>query len=134
MRGVTLTPAASLRHAPWVRGRSVRPSLRFVLFGALLAMLALTNIVGMSGWHGALVGHDDQVVMTDIIEHDDSEPSMPAVDLHKTTHAVMHGMTDADPGITPVAPILFAPIIWSLPMDMSRRGIAPEGLLRPPRI
>lgn len=134
MSGAILSSPMSIGRAPCARKGRTRPSLPFLILGALLALLALVNIIGLSGWHSALVGHDDQIVMTDIIEHDDSEPSMPEVDLHKTTHAVIHGMTDADSGVAPVASFFFPAIIWSLPMDMSRRGIAPEGLLRPPRM
>ncbi|MDK2760730.1 MAG: hypothetical protein KYX64_05165 [Sphingopyxis sp.] len=122
------------RTIPWARGAYVRPSLRFILFGSLLAAIALVNIVGFSGWHSALVGHDDAAVMADTLEHDGDDSSVPQVDLHKMSHPVVNGMTFLDADLGPVVSILFTAVIWSLPMDMIRLGIAPEGLLRPPRI
>src|SRR3546814_20902455 len=54
-------------------------------FGALLAILALANVMGASGWHGALAGHDDSQVTAAVAHHDDGETSPPEIDLHKIT-------------------------------------------------
>lgn len=117
-----------------IMARLARPRLGFVLLGAILAALALVNIIGVSGWHGAISDHDDRIVMTDLLEHDEGEPSAPDVDLHKTTHAVIYGMTDAAPQIGPVTRLLATAILWSPAAYANRRGILAEGPLRPPRI
>lgn len=128
---LSLRRAAAVRRAPL----PVRLRFAFVLLGALLAALALANIMSLSSWHGALTDHDDRaVVAAAMTDHDEGEPSLPAVNLHKMTHAVINGIADFAPDLGIHAPLPPDRIIWSIANHVDWRGIAAEGLLRPPRI
>lgn len=111
-----------------------RRGLRAPLFGALLALLAIVNIIGVSGWHSAMAMHDDAVVAADIVQHSDDDPSLPEIDLHKVSHGMIQGLADIAPRLGIAS--FFAPmgLGWFLGSDTSLPAAAPEGLLRPPRM
>ncbi len=103
-------------------------------FGALLAILALANVIGASGWHGALAGHDDSQVAAAAAHHDDGETSPPEIDLHKITHGMMQGLADISPQLQIWPGFVLARVRWAYQLDLDWVSTAPEGLLRPPRM
>lgn len=103
-------------------------------FGALLAILALANVMGASGWHGALAGHDNSQVTAAVAHHDDGETSPPEIDLHKITHGMMQGLADISPQLQIWSGFLLAGARWAYRLDLDWASTAPEGLLRPPRM
>lgn len=101
--------------------------------GVMLAILALANIVGLSAWHGAMVGHDDARVAAAAF-HNEGEPSLPEIDMHKVSHAMAQGLADIAPQLPFPAEPASSAARWVLAPNPNWQGTGPEGILRPPRM
>lgn len=116
-----------------------------LVLGVLFALLAVLNVTALTSWHTALLVHDDVVADAATLVHDhdaDSEaefkhtgerPDSPAIDLHNLTHAMAHGLTGLVPGMELVVPGFQRLDHWFAGRNFALAGIAPEGLMRPPR-
>lgn len=124
----------SAKRWPAASASERKRSLSALLFGMVLAMIALINVIGVSSWHGSMSMHDDAVVAADLIQHDDDQPSLPEIDLHKVTHGMMQGLADLSPQIAFAPAVRVEGIIWFLGNELSLPATPLEGLLRPPRM
>ena len=106
---------------------------RYLIVGALLAMLAMFNVLGLNVWHSSMVGHNETKIESVLIQHGDDSPSMPEIDLHQATHTVIHGLADITPATGMVAGLFVVLRIWFVTRDYVVSGLPPEALLRPPR-
>lgn len=106
---------------------------RYLIVGALLAMLAMLNVLGLNAWHSSMAGHDETRIESALVQHDDDSPSMPEVDLHKATHTVIHGLADIVPSTGMTATFFAVSGDWFVSKDFVISGLLPEVLLRPPR-
>lgn len=114
-------------------GRQLKPAGMSLVLGLMLAMLAMINVVGMSNWHSSIVGHDDAKIASALVQHDESAPVMPEVDLHKMTHTVINGLADISPSTGVFSDLFVVVSIWFITGDYALSGPLPEALLRPPR-
>lgn len=130
-----------LRQATVYIGRFVypsrRPSLRIpkrlIIVGALLALLAMINVTGLSIWHAAIADHDDSKVVRVLGSGNQGESPVPDLDLHKAAHSAIHELADlARSNDSAAAPYEISGS-WVIPHDYVERGLSPEGLFRPPR-
>lgn len=126
-----------------------RPARTFLVVGLLFALFAVANISALTSWHAALVSHDDVAAEAatmvhghdhglddgniEAIGHPADKPDAPALDLHNLTHAMAHGLTGLVPGLDLAVPNFGRTDHWFAGRNFSLAGIAPEGLLRPPR-
>lgn len=129
-------------------GNDRNPARFSLVLGAVLALLALTNVLSLSIWHTSMLHHDDAVADGALLEHShDHEAQLekqatgagekqdsPALDMHNVTHAMVHGFT----GLVPNLDIAFGAYVrlstWFAGKSFVLAGISPEGLLRPPRV
>lgn len=120
------------------------------MLGAILALLALTNVLSLSIWHTSMLHHNDADADGAMLEHhhdhdddaqferqasgSDEKQGSPALDMHNVTHAMVHGFT----GLVPNLDITFGACVrltsWFAGKSFALDGISPEGLLRPPRV
>lgn len=119
------TPSPSLRRV------TVRRS-RFALLGALLALLAVFAMSGVSGWHGATF-HDDDPAHVEAVEHThgaaQTDPDSP---VHLAAHAAGQWLIESERILAPVLTV-----VSRTPNTIADAaflvGVAPSTLLRPPR-
>lgn len=106
--------------------------VRSVFLSAALALLAVSGLIGLSGWHSAMV-HDEDAIHAVVILHDHAASHRdPDAPLHALAHTVSQWVVHA--GVTPLARMIDAPAIrWTIAMEDRLGGIAPATLLRPPR-
>lgn len=111
----------------------LKPRGYSLVLGLMLAMLAMINVMALSSWHSSLIGHDDAKIVSTLVQHDDTAPAMPEVDLHNMTHTVINGLADISPG-NGVASAMFVVVsIWFITGDDALGGLLTEAILRPPR-
>jgi len=120
-----------------------------LIIGLIVAFMALANVLALSSWHASLFGHDETAVASapltgDAAHHGESPgddealgrsndaPDAPTMDLHALTHAAIHGVVGLIPNLT-IAIALSRETMWYADRSFALCGIAPEGLLRPPR-
>lgn len=116
------------------RRRRSRPARQCLAVAAVLALLAMVHVIGLGGWHAAIVGHVDQsMAAAHAHHHDDDEPSMPQIDLHQMTHSVIAGFADLAPGGSVALISVPTKTAWRVLSDRVRPGDLPTTLLRPPR-
>ncbi|QBM75942.1 hypothetical protein E2E30_09305 [Sphingomonas sp. AAP5] len=106
---------------------------RSALLGAVLALVAMLGLIGLSGWHGAIV-HDDDPVHAVSIEHshggsDQTDPDGP---IHVLAHATGQLLT-LDAATATLRATVVSDRTWPTGIAGLLRGIGPSGLLRPPQ-
>lgn len=111
----------------------LKPRGYSLVLGLMLAMLAMINVMALSSWHSSLIGHDDAKIASALVQHDESAPVMPEVDLHKMTHTVINGLADISPSTGVFSDLFVVVSIWFITGDYALSGPLPEALLRPPR-
>lgn len=124
-----------------------------LLFGLVVALLALANVMALSNWHASMPDHDDRVTDSASLAHphhshhhhdDDDDGGAPvtaqghdgksqAVDLHALTHAMIHGFAGIVPSVMVAIPFHEATSDWYAGRSFVLSGISPGALLRPPR-
>lgn len=114
-------------------GHHFKPTGYSLVLGLMLAMLAMINVMAISSWHSSIVGHDDAKIASALIQHDDTAPAMPEVDLHKMTHTVINGLADISPSNGVVSAIFAVVGLWFITRDNALSGPLTEAILRPPR-
>lgn len=113
--------------------RSIKTTKPSFLVGALLALLAMVNVLGLSSWHSAMLDHDDNRVVSVMVQQQDGGKSLPNVDLHMAAHSVTNGFADIAPIASTAVPTVVTIGVWFISRDYIVRGLPPEALLRPPR-
>jgi len=101
--------------------------------GAVLALVAMLGLIGVSGWHNAVI-HDDAPIHVSSVEHGHSSSNQadPDAPIHVLAHATVHWVASVSSlSATP----MFAVIAPNWPNGDYRLGLGidPTGLLRPPR-
>ncbi|HEX2019620.1 MULTISPECIES: hypothetical protein [Sphingomonas] len=106
---------------------------RSALLGAVLALVAMLGLIGLSGWHNAIV-HDDDAIHASVIEHshDTPEKSDPDAPIHVLAHATGHWVA-FDGALPSERMILVADRQWMIGTARLPGGIDPAEFLRPPR-
>lgn len=120
-------------HVPPTLKRMPTRRSRSALLGAVLALVAMLALIGLSGWHSAVV-HDDYPVQSVSIEHSLSGSSQtdPDAPIHALAHVAAQWIP-FDAAVPPMRPILAVDRTWPTGITGLRGGIAPSGLLRPPQ-
>jgi hypothetical protein len=118
-RPVILTTMA-IRHA------------RSVFLNAALALLAVLGVIGLSGWHDAMVHDEDPVHAASVLHGHTASPSDPDAPIHTLAHAI--GQWIVHGGVaTPLHLIRIVAPNWAIASDDLPGGTDPAALLRPPR-
>ncbi|NTS66593.1 hypothetical protein HRV97_15685 [Sphingomonas sp. HHU CXW] len=114
-------------------GRMPMRHPRSALLGAVLALVAMLGLIGLSGWHNAIV-HDDDAIHASVIEHshDTPEKSDPDAPIHVLAHATGHWVA-FDGALPSERMILVADRQWMIGTARLPGGIDPAEFLRPPR-
>lgn len=106
---------------------------RLAVLGALLAMIALFGIVGVSGWHNAVIHSHDHVHAA---AADQTPVPAKQTDTEAPIHLLAHAIAQwvAPTGSIP-APLrtFIVNRVWLLLAVVPEAGIDPYPLLRPPR-
>jgi hypothetical protein len=126
------------------------PARVSLVFGAILALLALINVLSLSTWHTSMLHHHDAVADGAMLEHGHDhdhearfekqatgagkKQDSPALDMHNVTHAMVHGFTGLVPNLDIALGAYVRLSTWFAGRSFTLSGISPEGLLRPPRV
>ncbi|WP_341504523.1 hypothetical protein [Sphingomonas sp. 2378] len=105
---------------------------RSAFLSATLALLAVLGLIGLSGWHDAMVHDDDPVHAVSVLHSHAASHSDPDAPIHVLAHAVSQWVVYA--GVTAPAPLIGMSVTrWTIAIDDLPGGITPAALLRPPR-
>jgi len=115
------------------KNHDTRPTRLFLVVAAVLALLAMINVIGVSNWHNSMADHDDGRVASALVQQDEGGKSLPDIDLHATAHSVIHGLADIMPSIGMAIAVFVVANLWFIIKDYALSGLPPEALLRPPR-
>lgn len=106
--------------------------VRSAFLSAVLALLAVCGLVGMSGWHSAMVHDDDPVHAGSVLHRHAETRNDPDAPIHMLAHSVGQWFVDA--GVIQVTCLIAVPRIrWTITRDDLLGGVATATLLRPPR-
>ena len=105
---------------------------RSAVLGAPLALLAVFGLIGLSGWHDAVVHDEDPVHVVSVVHNHAGSKSDPDAPIHLLAHSigqwVDYGGAIPTPHLIPIADRRWAIANYDLP-----GGLDPAALLRPPR-
>ncbi|GAM01533.1 hypothetical protein [Sphingomonas parapaucimobilis] len=105
---------------------------RSVFLNAALALLAVLGVIGLSGWHDAMVHDEDPVHAASVLHGHTASPSDPDAPIHTLAHAI--GQWIVHGGVaTPLHLIRIVAPNWAIASDDLPGGTDPAALLRPPR-
>lgn len=108
-------------------------SPHIAVLGALLAIIALFGVVGVSGWHNAVIHSHDHVHAATA-----DQPPVPAkqtdteAPIHLLAHAIAQWVAPTESIPAPLRTLIVGRV-WLLLAVVPEAGIDPYALLRPPR-